>query len=54
MSINPWMRSMQPSMTVRELQKKEKRAEWFLERIPGDCQKSFKSIKDKPGDGIFK
>lgn len=53
MSINPWMRSMQPSMTVRELQKGE-RAEWFLERIPGDWQKSFKSIKDKPGDGIFK
>lgn len=24
MSINPWMRSMQPSMTVRELQKRKK------------------------------
>ena len=44
---------MQPSMTVRELQK-GKRAEWFLERIPGDWQKPTESVKDKPGDGIFK
>ena len=53
MSINPWMRSMQPSMTVRELQK-GKELNGFWKEIPGDWQKSFKSIKDKPGDGILK
>ncbi|MFR8903746.1 MAG: hypothetical protein ACLVHS_07860 [Blautia wexlerae] len=46
MSINPWMRSMQPSMTVRELQKGE-RAEWFLKEYLGIGRSPLKALKDK-------